>query len=97
MGKPFTLALLFCLVLLLGSCAPKEEKKVPVSNWSSYTKQSFMKECVTEASVQLDSIKAKEICSCVLEKVIQTFPDTTKVTQKEIEEQSKAFIIKCLF
>jgi hypothetical protein len=85
------------LMIFLFACSSEDDKKTKESNWSPYAKNTFMEKCVSQAKIKVDSTKAVDICNCVMGKLIEAYPDTSKIDKDKIAKESTSMILKCLF
>jgi hypothetical protein len=63
------------------------------SNWTSKDRKKAMNDCVAEIP---DNPQAKQICSCLLEKVEKKYPDPEDVDKKSSKEEIADMTRACL-
>lgn len=85
------------LFIVICSFSQTNQKK----EWSSATRQDFIRECIKNATAALSADTARFYCYCMQEKMEAKYPDTleaAKVTAEELAKPEwKKEIAECLY
>ena len=97
MQKAITSISGFVFLIFILSCSSNENQKTTTPNWSAYSKNTFMHECMEQAKKKVDSTQAVGLCNCVMGKMMEAHPDTTGLDREKLKKESASAIVKCLF